>query len=197
MSQTTAGFVAPPKVRYVPSAEERIFRWPIDMTLARFTPGSGFGPRQRRDAPPGEFEEHPALDIGAPLGTPVYAAAAGVVDIAVAEGDPDAEDGAGNYVKIRHLEDVESDGLMVTHYYHLQNEPLVQVGDLVTHTTQLGEVGQSGTAGGPHVCFRTIKVWPGKAIALNPRQVLREYGVSDVGSPRAADQMYRPQGERA
>ncbi|PPG29639.1 M23 family metallopeptidase [Pseudoclavibacter sp. RFBB5] len=164
-------------MRYEPTLEEQILTWPIDMSLASFTPGSGFGPRQRLDAPPGEFEQHLALDIGAPRGTPVYAAAAGVVDVALAEDDPRAEAGGGHQVWIRH------DGLN-TGYYHLLSAPLVAWGDVVDAGTLLGYVGSSGVSGGPHVCFHVTLTRGAQAIALNPRNALRDFGDRSVTGPR-------------
>ncbi|MBS3177760.1 MULTISPECIES: M23 family metallopeptidase [unclassified Pseudoclavibacter] len=159
-------------VKYEPTDAERIFSWPIDMTLARFTPGNGFGKRRRPGTPPGEFEDHRALDIGAPAGTPVYAAADGIVDVALADG-AGGDTRSGNHVWIRHEN-------WLTGYFHLQAAPLVNEGQTVKRGDLIGYVGSTGNGGGEHLCWHTQLTRGGQALAMNPRQVMRDYGRSDA-----------------
>lgn len=90
----------------------------------------------------GGFEaDHPAFDIGAPYGSTVYAAAAGVVRYAGW-----GEDGLGYTVMVDHGEGLE------TLYIHLKGA-LVQAGAEVARGDAVGEAGSTGHSNGPHVHF--------------------------------------------
>ncbi len=84
---------------------------------------------------------HTGIDIAAPLGTPVLAAADGIV-VAVAH----TSVGYGNYVMIAH------GGGVITLYAHLL-ETDVSVGDRVARGKKIGLEGSSGLSTGPHVHF--------------------------------------------
>lgn len=84
---------------------------------------------------------HPGLDIAGPIGTPIAAAAAGVVVEAAAAG---WNAGYGNYVKIEH------GGGLVSLYGHMSRVD-ASVGDQVDAGTVLGAVGVTGLTTGPHV----------------------------------------------
>jgi len=84
---------------------------------------------------------HPALDIGAPYGSAVYAARAGLVTRASW-----AETGYGYLVWIDH-----GDGL-ATVYSHLKGA-WVSAGQRVARGQLIGEVGSTGNSSGPHVHF--------------------------------------------
>jgi murein DD-endopeptidase MepM/ murein hydrolase activator NlpD len=99
-------------------------------TRGHFT--SGFGPR------PGGF--HHGIDIAAPIGTPILAAADGTV---IASG-PAA--GYGLWVRIDH------GGGIITTYGHT-NRNLVTVGQVVHAGQPIAEVGDRGEATGPHLHF--------------------------------------------
>ncbi len=89
----------------------------------------------------GASEFHAGLDVSAPTGTPVIAAADGVVTFSGWKG------GYGNIVIIEHEgSEVE------TRYAHLSQRN-VQVGDVVTGGTQVGEVGSTGRSTGPHLHY--------------------------------------------
>ena len=90
---------------------------------------------------------HTGLDIASVYGTPVAAAADGVVALAGAETDGQGHlVGYGNYVVIAH------GGGVVTLYGHLERE-LVQPGQVVRAGTPIGLEGTSGNSTGPHVHF--------------------------------------------
>lgn len=90
----------------------------------------------------GGFEaDHPALDIGAPYGSTIYAAAAGTVSYAGW-----GEDGLGFTVVVDHGEGLE------TLYLHLKGA-LVQAGAEVARGDAIGEVGSTGHSNGPHLHF--------------------------------------------
>jgi murein DD-endopeptidase MepM/ murein hydrolase activator NlpD len=100
------------------------FDWPTSGTITQ-----GFKPM------------HQAIDIGAPLGTPIAAADSGYV---VKVGW--SEFGYGKYVVIDH-----SNGFQ-TLYAHLHTV-LVQVGQSVGKGERIGSMGQTGRATGPHLHF--------------------------------------------
>lgn len=85
-----------------------------------------------------------AVDIGAPRGTPIYAAAAGTV--IVANGDGAWNGGYGNYVVIQHPNGTE------TLYAHM-TKVLTSAGTEVAQGDKIGLVGATGDATGPHVHF--------------------------------------------
>jgi murein DD-endopeptidase MepM/ murein hydrolase activator NlpD len=103
---------------------------------------SGFGAR----TPPtkGASSFHPAIDIGAPLGTPVKAAAAGVVIYTGRLG------GLGNVVIVDH------GGGTITEYGHL-SKILTQKGASVGQGAVIAQVGSTGISTGPHLDYR-VKV---------------------------------------
>ena len=83
------------------------------------------------------------VDLGAPSGTAVYAAAGGTVIVSRASG---WNGGYGNYVVIRH-----SNGTQ-TLYSHLSSDS-VSVGDVVSKGQRIGGVGKTGEATGNHLHF--------------------------------------------
>ena len=102
--------------------------WPLQAPI-----GDSFGPRGNRF--------HAGLDLIAPRGTPIQAAASGrVVSAGFASG------GWGKLVVVLH-----SDGVR-TLYAHLSKIE-VRRGMLVDTTTNLGLVGATGAATGPHLHF--------------------------------------------
>ncbi|OLC27385.1 MAG: hypothetical protein AUG06_07595 [Actinobacteria bacterium 13_1_20CM_2_65_11] len=84
---------------------------------------------------------HTGVDLAAPLGTPVLAAADGVV-VSVAH----THIGYGNYVMIAH------GGGVITLYAHLL-ETDVNVGDKVSRGKRIGLEGSTGLSTGPHLHF--------------------------------------------
>ena len=92
----------------------------------------------------GAWRMHTGVDLAAPPGTPVLAAKAGRVLLVQSLG------GYGNTVLLDHGEGVE------TLYAHLQRA-LVREGDWIEQGVQLGAVGMTGTATGPHLHFELRK----------------------------------------
>ncbi len=85
---------------------------------------------------------HLGIDYAAPVGTPVWAAAAGTISHRGPAG------GAGNLVMIRH------DGGIETAYMHLSKFAGDQkVGQRVAAKTVIGYVGTTGLSTGPHLHF--------------------------------------------
>ena len=86
------------------------------------------------------YSFHPGIDIDAPAGAPVHAAAAGLV---VAAGD---ESGYGNRVVVDHGRGLE------TVYAHL-DRIAVRSGEAVTSASTVGTVGCTGMCDGVHLHF--------------------------------------------
>jgi LysM repeat protein len=84
------------------------------------------------------------VDLGAPRGTPIYAAAAGVVIVARNNGGWNG--GYGNYVVITHANGTQ------TLYAHMTHS-IVSIGQMVDRGQLIGYVGATGEATGPHLHF--------------------------------------------
>ncbi len=97
-----------------------------------------FHPVQKR------WKAHLGTDYAAPYGTPILATGDGTVERAGYSA------GNGNYVKLRH------NGTYETQYLHMR-KILVKQGQRVTQGQVIGEVGSTGLATGPHVCYRFWK----------------------------------------
>jgi murein DD-endopeptidase MepM/ murein hydrolase activator NlpD len=117
---------------------------------------SGFG--QRLDPLTGRPGSHTGVDLGAAEGTPVPAAADGVVIAAGERG------GYGNAVEVAH-----PDGTS-TLYAHLSRVD-VTPGETVRSGEELGLVGQTGRTTGPHLHLEVRKA----GHFVNPGQVLKAY----------------------
>lgn len=113
--------------------------WP----MKSFTITQTFGPTTVTLEPPlGPYPHfHTGVDIAAPLGTPVMAAAEGIV---VAVGH--SAYGYGNYVVIAH------GGGIATLYGHLLSTK-AKYGDVVKRGQVIGLEGSTGLSTGPHVHF--------------------------------------------
>lgn len=113
-----------------------LLRTPLDG--ARIS--SRFG--ARRHPILGYTRMHNGLDFAAPTGTPVYAAADGVV------GSVRFERGYGNVVRLRHQ------GGMLTLYAHLSRfAPGLRAGVRVRQGQTIGRVGSTGMSTGPHLHY--------------------------------------------
>lgn len=105
-------------------------------TAYRFT--SGFG---GRSDPFGRgHRRHEGVDLAAPKGTPIYAAADGVVTTA------GRESGYGNVVRVRHEFGFE------TVYAH-QSVIRVKVGQQVSRGERIGDMGSTGRSTGSHLHY--------------------------------------------
>ena len=111
------------------AAERAPFDIPVRSDF-RFT--SGFGQRWGR--------MHAGTDFAAPIGTPVYATADGVVT------EAGWSSGYGRLIKIQHEFGIE------TRYAHL-NAIRVTVGQRVSRGERIGDMGNSGRSTGPHLHY--------------------------------------------
>ena len=103
----------------------------------------------------GGTEFHSGQDIRAPRGTPVYAAANGVVTLA------GTQSGYGNIVVIDH-----GDGL-TTRYGHLSKIEAT-LGEEIKRGDLLGQVGSTGRSTGPHLHYE-VRL---NDVAVNPGHYL-------------------------
>lgn len=92
----------------------------------------------------GRTTPHLGIDFGAPTGTPVQAAADGLVSAAGWMG------GYGKTVKLRHANGFE------TLYGHLSQID-VRVGQRVAQGNGIGKVGSTGLSTGPHLDYRMVR----------------------------------------
>lgn len=119
------------------------FSWPTKGTIT-----SKFGRRWGR--------MHKGIDIAAPIGTPINAAADGTVVVA------GYQSGYGNLVEIRHI-----DGT-TTRYGH-NSELSVSVGQTVRQGQQVARMGSTGHSTGSHLHF---EIRPSGGNAVNPIALL-------------------------
>ncbi|MEB3281491.1 MAG: peptidoglycan DD-metalloendopeptidase family protein [Lyngbya sp.] len=131
---------------YLPGGSMRFngYIWPSRGILT-----SGYGWRWGR--------MHRGIDIAAPIGTPIFAAAPGVVTYAGWNSG-----GYGNLVEIEH-----PDGSL-TLYAH-NSRILVNEGQKVAQGHQIAEMGSTGRSTGPHLHF---EIHPAGQGAVNPMALL-------------------------
>jgi murein DD-endopeptidase MepM/ murein hydrolase activator NlpD len=98
---------------------------------------------------------HTGVDIIASPGTPVMAAAGGVVST------------VANVPEYGNIVDVDHDNGLTTRYAHLSRS-LVKVGDVVMKGQKIALVGATGRVTGPHLHFEVRE----KGIPLNPNKFL-------------------------
>ena len=136
---------------------------PVDVTV-----GSGFG--FRTDPFTGQAALHTGLDFPADVGTPVMAAAGGVVQLS------EVQPQYGNVVELDH-----GKGL-VTRYAH-NSKVLVKTGDIVKRSQVIAEVGTTGRSTGPHLHFE-VRL---EGVAQDPAKFLAsgDATLADSAGPRA------------
>ncbi len=111
-----------------------------------------------RNAPTrGASSFHKGMDFAAPAGTPVFAAADGIITVR------ETQRGYGNVVYIKHADGSE------TRYGHMSGFTDIQPGQVIREGEQLGFVGSTGVSTGPHLHFE-VRNAAGQAI--DPRTVL-------------------------
>ncbi len=121
------------------SIRKSLLRTPLK--AARLT--SKFG--MRRHPILGYSRMHKGVDFGAPIGTPIYAAGAGLVEYA------GARSGYGRYIRLRHNKRVS------TAYAHLSRFARgLTRGTRVKQGQVIGYVGKTGIATGPHLHYEVL-----------------------------------------
>jgi murein DD-endopeptidase MepM/ murein hydrolase activator NlpD len=114
---------------------------PVSAPLESYQLGSPFG--VRGDPINGHSSYHTGIDLQAPYMSPVYATAAGTVTYS------GYRDDYGKVVEIDH-----GNGI-ATRYAHLHRQT-VSVGQRVAARTQIGFLGSTGRATGPHVHYEVL-----------------------------------------
>ncbi len=114
---------------------------PVSAPLQSYEVGSSFG--VRGDPMNGHAAYHTGIDLLAPYMTPVYATAAGVVTYS------GYRDDYGKVVEIDH-----GNGI-ATRYAHLHRQT-VSVGQRIAAHAQIGFLGSTGRATGPHVHYEVL-----------------------------------------
>lgn len=130
--------------------------WPVP---ASHNISSGYGWRTIFS----QREFHNGIDIAAPAGTPIVAAASGVVLYA------GTAEGFGHWIVIMHSEH------LLTVYGHMYASGiLVQPGEKVNAGQEIAKVGADGMATGPHLHFSVITGFDanGYMITVNPSNYL-------------------------
>lgn len=161
-------------------AESRLFEQkvrtmmiPTQHPVQGYGSGSGFG--WRIDPFTGRSALHTGVDYQSPLGTPVLAAAGGVV--VTSELRPDY----GNLVEIDHGKN------MITRYAHL-NKLLVSKGDLVKRGQTVGLSGTTGRSTGPHMHFevlvRGVPQDPNRFMSASHKSFQQIESLASVVAPR-------------
>ncbi len=115
---------------------------------------SGFG--WRLDPITGQSAVHEGIDFIAPTGSPILAAAAGIVVAAEYHAT------YGNMIDIDHGQD------LVTRYAHA-SKMHVRVGDMVRRGQRIADVGSTGRSTGPHLHFEVRSA----GAPLNPARFLQ------------------------
>lgn len=132
----------------------------------------------------GRAQAHLGTDFAASKGTPIKAAADGII---VQRGFTKAN---GNYVKIKH------NGTYTTGYLHMSRFAKLKKGQRVKKDQVIGYVGKTGYATGYHLCFRFWK--NGKQVdflnqklpsekPLAPEEMLRFEALMDLTDKRLSD----------
>lgn len=114
---------------------------------------SAFG--RRVDPFTGQWAMHEGIDFLADKGSPVVAAASGVVVF------------AGFHPQYGYMVDIDHGNDLVTRYAH-QSKLFVKEGDVVQRGRKIGEVGSTGRSTGPHLHFEVRY----RGVAQNPAKFL-------------------------
>jgi murein DD-endopeptidase MepM/ murein hydrolase activator NlpD len=132
------------------SIRKALMKTPVDG--ARLS--SGFGMRKHPIL--GYDKMHKGLDFAAPLGTPIYAAGDGTVEMAGRNG------AYGNYVRIRH------NSTLKTAYAHLHKFGKgISAGHRVKQGEIIGYIGTTGRSTGPHLHYEVHA----NGTQINPKSV--------------------------
>jgi murein DD-endopeptidase MepM/ murein hydrolase activator NlpD len=148
------------RVDWLTAVESRLFDQKMRLSLiptqepvlgARI--GSPFG--YRIDPITGHTALHTGLDFPADTGTPIYAAAGGVVIV------QEMHSAYGNMIEVDHGNN------LITRYAHA-SKVYVKKGDIIKRGQKIAEVGTTGRSTGPHLHF---EVWVA-GVVQDPRRFL-------------------------
>ena len=146
---------------------------PTTMPISGGYYSSNFG--YRIDPINGHSEFHTGVDIVAPIGTKVMAAAGGVVSY------------SGTMPEYGNVIDVDHDNGLTSRYAHLSKR-IARVGDVVMKGQLIGLVGNTGRTTGPHLHFEVrekgIPLNPGKFLAMGKNDVVLKASLPAAASAR-------------
>lgn len=125
----------------------------------------------RKNPVTGVVQMHAGIDIAAPEGTPIVAAYAGVVEKA---GWAPVAGRTGNGILIRNPDGERQ-------YYGHLSRVQVKAGQKIKAGQQIGLVGQTGNATGPHLHF---EIWGSNGKPRNPRVDFKHWGVTPGSAPK-------------
>lgn len=135
--------------------------------------GSGFG--FRSDPFTGRPALHTGLDFPADMGTPIMAAAGGVVL------------SAGSHPQYGQLVELDHGNGVVTRYAHT-SKMLVKQGDLIRRGQKIAEVGNTGRSTGPHLHFEVLV----EGVQQNPAKFLASKNATGLPVAQLTDFAPRP-----
>ncbi len=133
-----------------------VLSWPLPSSYGRSRITSSFGNREQ--PVPGASTYHRAIDIGVPVGTPVYSAADGYV---VITGYSNVR---GKYIMIKHADN------LYTFYQHLSSINASE-GQSVKRGQTIAHSGNTGIGSGPHLHFE-VRTSPNYGSEVNPLNYL-------------------------
>ena len=136
----------------IDSAKKKLI--PTMMPVIGGAYNSNFG--WRLDPFNGQHSYHEGIDFAGSLGTPILAAAGGVVVYA------EYHAAYGNMAEIDHGND------LITRYAHA-SKLLVKVGDMVLRGAKIAEMGSTGRSTGTHLHFEVRQ----RGVSVNPAQFLQ------------------------
>lgn len=167
------------RIDWLTAVESRLFDQKIQRTMVPTEEpvkggqvGSPFG--FRIDPITGRSALHTGLDFPSDTGTPIYAAAGGMVVV------QEYHHAYGNMVEVDHGND------LITRYAH-SSRVLVKKGDIVKRGQKIAEVGSTGRSTGPHLHF---EVWV-SGVPQDPQRFLAA-GDSLAAAEQLAQKVRKP-----
>lgn len=133
-----------------------VLSWPLPSSYGKSHITSYFGNREQ--PVPGASTNHRAIDIGVPIGTPVYSAADGYV---VITGSSSVR---GKYIMVKHADN------LYTFYQHLSSVS-ASAGQSVKRGQTIAHSGNTGIGSGPHLHFE-VRTSPNYGSEVNPLNYL-------------------------
>lgn len=159
-----AGCASAPPVTPPPVADKTVTQQRGPVAFVHPLPGARISASFARYIVKSRNRQHHGVDFAAPSGTPVFAASAGVV---LSADNSSLSEAFGNAVLIEHGDQLTS---LSAHLSRLD----VHIGQWVEAGQQIGLVGQTGRATGPHLHF---ELWRGSVpqdpialLPLNPQE---------------------------
>lgn len=185
-----AGCASAPPVMPPPVAEKTVTQQRGPVAFVHPLPGARISASFARYIVKSRNRQHHGVDFAAPSGTPVFAASSGVV---LSADNSSLSEAFGNAVLIEHGDQLTS---LSAHLSRLD----VQIGQWVEAGQQIGLVGQTGRATGPHLHF---ELWRGSVpqdpialLPLNPQE--RKQALAEMQRQAAAShQQAKPQVAKA